>query len=107
MANSFDTDIIIETPDPAAAARFYFETLGFAVDEANNDLTTIRGPNINFYIERATKPLGPVFEVRVDDVEAAKKRLIAQGCTVIKDEPQVPRCYIRDPFGLTYNLRRK
>jgi hypothetical protein len=23
---------------------------------------------------------------------------------VIKDEPEFPRCYIRDPWGLIYNL---
>ncbi len=105
MANSFDTDIIIETPDPAGAARFYAETLGFAVDETSEALVSIRGPNINFYIERALQPLGPVFEVQVDDVAAAKARLIEKGCVVIKDEPQFPRCYMRDPYGLTYNLR--
>ena len=105
MANSFDTDIIIETPDPAGAARFYAETLGFAVDETSEALVSIRGPHINFYIERAPAPLGPVFEVQVDDVDEAKQRLVANGCVIVKDEPQFPRCYIRDPYGLTYNLR--
>jgi hypothetical protein len=23
---------------------------------------------------------------------------------VVKDEPEFPRCYIKDPFGLIYNL---
>jgi hypothetical protein len=29
---------------------------------------------------------------------------LAKGCTVVKDEPDFPRCYIRDNYGLTYNL---
>jgi hypothetical protein len=40
----------------------------------------------------------------VDSVEAARIRLVKSGCEVIKDEPDFPRCYIRDPYGLIYNL---
>lgn len=43
-------------------------------------------------------------EVKVDSVEAAKRRLVGSGCKVVKDEPDFPRCYVRDPFGLIYNL---
>src|ERR1035437_8857310 len=46
----------------------------------------------------------PALEVTVDSVEEAKFRLVRNGCEIVKDEPDFPRCYIRDPFGLTYNL---
>ncbi len=46
-------------------------------------------------------------EVLVDDVEAAKRRLAASGAEIVKDEPDVPRCYVRDPYNLLYNLRRR
>jgi hypothetical protein len=23
---------------------------------------------------------------------------------IVKDEPEVPRCYVNDPYGLIYNL---
>jgi len=42
--------------------------------------------------------------VTVPSVAEAKQRLIHQGCEIIKDEPSVPRTYIRDPNGLVYNL---
>ncbi len=71
MANSLGTDIIIETPDPEAAAGFYQEALGFSVTGGGPEMLHIEGENINFYIERGA-PLGPVFEVFVDDVAAAK-----------------------------------
>jgi hypothetical protein len=45
-----------------------------------------------------------VLEVTVDNIEDAKLRLVKNGCDVIKDEPDFPRCYIKDPFGLIYNL---
>lgn len=47
---------------------------------------------------------GPVFEVTVKSVEEAKARLVANGCQVIKDEPDFPRCYIMDGYGVAYNL---
>jgi hypothetical protein len=29
---------------------------------------------------------------------------VKQGCKIVKDEPEFPRCYIKDPYGLIYNL---
>jgi hypothetical protein len=40
----------------------------------------------------------------VDSVEEAKRRLVKNGCRIVKDEPDFPRCYIQDPCGLIYNL---
>jgi hypothetical protein len=48
--------------------------------------------------------LGPVLEVTVENVADAKVRLVKNGCEIVKDEPDFPRCYVRDPFGLIYNL---
>jgi hypothetical protein len=48
--------------------------------------------------------LGGVLEVTVDNVEEAKARLVKNGCEIVKDEPDFPRCYVKDPFGLIYNL---
>lgn len=104
MANTFGADILIQSPDPKAAARFYVEQLGFTVTGDTPDLVSLEGPRINMYIERGPALHGPVLEVTVDDVQAAKTRLVANGATVIKDEPQFPRCYVRDPNGLIYNL---
>jgi len=38
------------------------------------------------------------------DIHAAKRRLIDAGCTIQEENPDIPRCYIRDPFGLVFNL---
>jgi hypothetical protein len=105
MGNSFLTDIIIQTPEPKDAARFYVEQLGFVVTGETPKMISIHGPHINLFIERGPAH-GPVAEVTVADVAAAKQQLVRHGCTVVKDEPEFPRCYIRDPFGLTYNLKQ-
>lgn len=103
MANSFGTDILIQAEDPRVAAAFYTEQLGFKIDDETEDMIALLGPHINLYIERGPK-LGPVLEVTVKNVEAASEQLTAAGCQIVKDEPNFPRTYIRDPFGLIYNL---
>lgn len=103
MPNRFGTDFIFESPDPRKAALFYVEQLGFEITDETPNMISLHGPNMNMFIERGA-PLGPVFEVTVDNVEDAKARLVKGGCTIIKDEPEFPRCYVKDPFGLIYNL---
>jgi catechol 2,3-dioxygenase-like lactoylglutathione lyase family enzyme len=103
MANRFGTDILIQAPDPRRAADFYVESLGFTVTDETPHLVSLHGEHINLFIERGPA-LGPVLEVTVKSVEKAKSILASKGCEVIKDEPQFPRCYVRDPFGLVYNL---
>jgi catechol 2,3-dioxygenase-like lactoylglutathione lyase family enzyme len=105
MANRFGTDILIQAPDPDAAAAFYVRELGFAITDRTATLVSVGGPHINLYIEKG-EALGPVLEVTVDDVAAAKARLVAAGGRIIKDEPDFPRTYVQDPFGLIYNLRQ-
>jgi predicted enzyme related to lactoylglutathione lyase len=104
MANSFGTDILIQAPDPKKAAAFYVEQLGFEIT-GETPMLALHGANINLFIEQGP-PLGPVLEVTVKDVDEAKARLVKQGCEVIKDEPHFPRSYVRDPYGLIYNLTR-
>lgn len=103
MANTFGTDILIQAPDPRNAAFFYVQQLGFEITDETPDLISLHGEHINLFIERGPA-LGPVLEVTVDGVEEAKLRLVKNGCEIIKDEPGFPRCYVKDPFGLIYNL---
>jgi predicted enzyme related to lactoylglutathione lyase len=103
MANTFGKDILIQAPDPGVAAAFYVEHLGFTVTDPNPRMIGLHGNNINLFIEPGP-PLGPVLEVTVANVAEATRRLVAQGCKVVKDEPEFPRTYVKDPHGLIYNL---
>jgi hypothetical protein len=103
MGNSFGADILIQAPDPKSAAGFYVKHLGFEITDEAPNMIALHGPRINLFIERGPA-LGPVLEVTVDSVEEAKLRLLKNGCEIVKDEPDFPRCYIKDPFGLIYNL---
>ena len=105
MANSFGTDILIQAEDPKSAAAFYVNQLGFEITGETPNMISIHGRNVNMFIEQGPA-LGPVFEVTVDSVEDATNRLVKAGCIVVKDEPDFPRRYVKDPCGLIYNLTR-
>jgi len=105
MANRFGTDILIQSPDPKAAADFYVTVLGFAIEHETDSLISLLGQSINLFIEEGPA-LAPVLEVSVNDVEATAAQIVAAGGRILKDEPQFPRCYVQDPNGLVYNLRR-
>lgn len=103
MANSFGTDILIQAPDPREAASFYVNQLGFTISEEGEEMISLHGKHINLFIERGPA-LGPVLEITVKDVQEAERRLVESGCEVLKDEPEFPRIYVKDPYGLIYNL---
>ena len=104
MGNKFGSDILIQSEQPEKAAAFYVDQLGFEITGETSNMISLHGPHINLFIERGPA-LGGVLEVTVNDVEEAKARLTKQGCEIVKDEPDFPRCYVRDPYGLIYNLK--
>jgi hypothetical protein len=104
MGNTFGADILIQSEDPDAAAAFYVKELGFEIT-GTTPMISLHGNRINLFIERGPA-LGPVLEVTVENVHETKTRLLKKGCEIVKDEPDFPRCYVRDPFGLIYNLTR-
>jgi len=103
MANKFGADILIQAQDPKVAALFYVKQLGFEITGETPNMISLHGERINLFIERGPA-LGPVLEVTVDSVEEAMARLVKNGCEIVKDEPDFTRCYVKDPFGLIYNL---
>ncbi len=103
MANRFGTDILIQAEDPKGAALFYVHQLGFEITDETPNMISLHGEHINLFVERGPV-LGGVLEVTVDSVVEAKARLVKSGCEIVKDEPDFPRCYVKDPYGLIYNL---
>ncbi|HTB20511.1 MAG TPA: VOC family protein, partial [Bryobacteraceae bacterium] len=94
MANRFGADILIQAPDPKNAAFFYVQQLGFQITGETPNMISLRGEHINLFIELGPA-LGPVLEVTVANVEEARRRLEKNGCEVVKDEPDFPRCYVK------------
>jgi predicted enzyme related to lactoylglutathione lyase len=96
-------DVIIRTKSIAEAAKFYGSVLGLPVTQHSETLMGFETGSFCLYVEKGKKH-GPVFEFLVPDVQAAKRKLIGAGCTVLEENPSVPRCYIRDPYGVVFNI---
>ncbi len=103
MVGRSTRDVIVQTPRFAEAARFYEQVLGLPVAHRGDKLVGFETGSFRLYVEPG-EPCGPVFEFLVDDVRQTAGRLVAAGCTVEQDDPSVPRCYVRDPYGFTFNL---
>jgi catechol 2,3-dioxygenase-like lactoylglutathione lyase family enzyme len=102
---SSSRDVIIRTRDWSEAVRYYQEVLGFAVSSRTQSMVGFETGAFRLYVE-AGAPHGPVFDFLVADVAAAKAQLLAAGCALVEEDPTVPRCYLRDPFGVVFNVGR-
>jgi len=98
-------DIIIRTRDWAKATKFYASVLGLPASHRSETMTGFETGAFCLYVEKGKKH-GPVFEFLVPDVQAAKRKLIAAGCTLVEEDPSLPRCYVRDPYGIVFNIGR-
>jgi catechol 2,3-dioxygenase-like lactoylglutathione lyase family enzyme len=96
-------DVIIRTDSWSEAVKFYGSVLGLPVTYQGETLVGFETGSFCLYIEKGAKH-DPVFEFLVPNVQTAKERLIAEGCTVVEEDPDVPRCYLRDRYGLVFNL---
>jgi catechol 2,3-dioxygenase-like lactoylglutathione lyase family enzyme len=107
MKDAFESsrDIIIQTDNWTKAIEFYEKSLGFSVTQRSADLVEFQTGAFRLYVEKGNHP-GPVFDFLVPDMEAAKTQLLAAGCMIIDENPAIPRCYIRDPFGLVFNIEQ-
>jgi catechol 2,3-dioxygenase-like lactoylglutathione lyase family enzyme len=96
-------DIIIRTESWEEATKFYESVLGFPITHRSENILGFETGSICLYVEKGP-PHGPVFEFLVADVQAEKHRLLAAGCTLVEEDPSVPRVYVRDPYGITFNI---
>jgi catechol 2,3-dioxygenase-like lactoylglutathione lyase family enzyme len=105
MSNAFQSsrDVIIRTDKWVEATRFYESVLGLPVVYRSDTMMGFETGAFCLYVEKGEEH-GPVFEFLVPDVEAVKKALLAAGCSVQEENRSVPRCYIRDPFGVVFNI---
>ena len=99
-------DVIIRTPDVKAATEFYQKALGLTVTQRAGDVVGFETGALQLFVEQGDA-LPVVLDFLVDDVQVTKAALVAAGCTIVEENPNIPRCYLRDPFGLLFNLGRR
>ena len=99
-------DILIQTEDLEGAAAFYENVLGLGVFMREETMIGLETGAFRLFLDKAGA-YGPVLEFKVDDFETAKQQLVAAGCRIENEDASVPRCYIRDPYGLVFNIAQK
>ena len=97
------TNIAIHSKKWKNSSDFYEHVMRLPVKENETHLEVQNGP-ICMFIQENPGIDCVVMEYFVDDVEAARQYLESNGCKVIKWEGKGKDCYMRDPYGLTFNL---
>ncbi len=95
--------ICIETPNHKDAVKFYHDILGLNVVEDHGDSVELDAEPFRLFVDKADQP-AVAMEFAVPDAEAARAELEEAGCTVVKWEGKGKCCYMKDPFGLVFNL---
>ena len=102
-------NVALPTDRPNEARQFYKDVLGFPVRHLEPATTEFNASPLSLFVDTEQAAprdglQGPVLELEVEDVEAAREHLVANGCTVLRWEGRGGDCYLRDPFGMTFNL---
>ena len=98
-------DVIIRTQKWSEAVSFYRSVLALPIAHEDEAMVGFESGSFRLYVEKGPEH-GAVFEFLVPDVQAAKRQLLKAGCTIVEEDPDLPRCYIKDPHGLVFNLQR-
>lgn len=96
-------EVIFRAHDLLAVKEHYAGRLGLPIILEKDSMVGFNSGALNLYFERGD-PSGPVFEFTAADVQCAKEELISAGCDLVEENPTVPRVYLRDPFGLVFNV---
>jgi catechol 2,3-dioxygenase-like lactoylglutathione lyase family enzyme len=107
MRIAANNEIALHVPDPTAALSFYRDVLGCVVTDPNPECIALTSGALRLYLVPDPKPthetLVPSFDV--DDRDAAIRELVAKGCTLVPIGPHAPGgFYLRDPFGMLFDL---
>ena len=100
------TDMVLQVTDLDAAVAFYERKMELKVVSREAMLVGLDAGTFRLYLEPGPA-LGPVLEFFAEDMAAERIRLVEAGCTLIDDDPSVPRCYLRDPYGMVFNLAQR
>jgi len=99
-------EVIIRTDSWIEATNFYEFALRLPVTLRTDTLMGFETGAFCLYVEKGNQH-GPVFEFLVADIGVAKRSLIKAGCVVQEEDRTVPRCYVRDPYGVVFNLAQE
>lgn len=107
MKYEMSPNVAVRTERFSDAVDFYANILGFENRSSDPALGDHDASPLNLFVIEDDEISGLVMELFVDDLEAAREHLLAHGCEVIRWRGRGQDCYVRDPFGVVYNLWQK
>lgn len=104
MKFKMSPNVAVRTKKFSEAVEFYKTVLGFDDRSSDPELADFDADPLNLFVLEDDEFRGPVMELFVDDLEQARDVLVANGCQVLRWRGKGQDCYIRDPFGVTFNI---
>ncbi len=95
--------VCLTTPESDKAREFYQQVMGMNVVGESGDGIEFGADPVRFFVNPGGQTTFAI-EFIVPDLERAKEELTKAGCQVVKWEGKGRDCYIRDPFGVLFNL---
>jgi len=104
MKTKMSPNIAVRTDKFQEAVDFYSRVFGFENRSNDPDLGDFDAHPLNMFVIKDLEMSGVVLELFVEDLEEARKELVKNGCEVVRWRGKGQDCYIRDPFGVIYNV---
>jgi catechol 2,3-dioxygenase-like lactoylglutathione lyase family enzyme len=82
---------------------FYRDIMGLQIAHEHPESAEIIAGPVRLFLDQRPNT-NVIFEFLVPDLETAKKELVEHGCEVVRWEGKGGCCYLRDPFGMLFNL---
>ena len=97
-------NVAVRTKRFSDAVDFYSGVLGFTNRSNDPALGDHDANPLNLFVIEDDEIGGVVMELFVEDLESAREELLANGCEIVRWRGNGRDCYIRDPFGMIFNL---
>ncbi|MGD8793260.1 MAG: VOC family protein [Anaerolineae bacterium] len=107
MTFEMSPNVAVRTRNFSEAVDFYTNVLGFQNRSDSPDLADLDASPLNLFVIEDPEIRGPVMELFVDDLEAARETLVANGCKILRWRGKGQDCYVQDPFGVIFNVWEK
>jgi len=98
-------NIGFQVNDLEKAKHFYENVLGLKEPEKSDvEELEFQTNHNSIFLMQGNENLGPIMEFVVEDLEEAKRHLVENGCEIVRWKGKGRDCYVRDPFGMVFNV---
>lgn len=95
--------ICLSHPEHERMVGFYEDVLGIKVRAVDDHSVELDASPIRLFLDKEATP-ATYFELIVPDLEEARTDMLARGCTIVTWGGIGKANYVRDPFGIVFNL---